>query len=115
MYDKEETVIGKALNKGDLAIKFIMPQDIDYATEKQKEHISDYLLIDYHHVYSDDNNNVNMNYAYTNVTGNYKNDGFFLVIHVDGTFIPRVILVRVPLCSERFMKSGVQCSVFLYI
>ena len=34
MYDKEETVIGKALNKGDLAIKFIMPQDIDYATEK---------------------------------------------------------------------------------
>ena len=54
MYDKEETVIGKALNKGDLAIKFIMPQDIDYATEKQKEHISDYLLIDYHHVYSDE-------------------------------------------------------------
>ena len=52
-----------------------MPQDMDYATEKQKEHISDYLLIDYHHVYSDDNNNVNMNYAYTNVTGNYKNDG----------------------------------------
>lgn len=75
MYDKEETVIGKALNKGDLAIKFIMPQDIDYATEKQKEHISDYLLIDYHHVYSNDNNNVNMNYAYTNVTGNYKDDG----------------------------------------
>ena len=71
----EETVIGKALNKGDLAIKFIMPQDMDYATEKQKEHISDYLLIDYHHVYSNDNNNVNMNYAYTNVTGNYKDDG----------------------------------------
>ena len=75
MYDKEEAVIGKALNKGDLAIKFIMLQDMDYATEKQKEHISDYLLIDYHHVYSDDNNNVNMDYAYTNVTGNYKNDG----------------------------------------
>lgn len=68
MYDKEEAVIGKALNKGDLAIKFIMPQDMDYATEKQKEHISDYLLIDYHHVYSNDNNNVNMNYAYTNIT-----------------------------------------------
>ncbi len=44
-------------------------------TEKQNEHKTDYLLIDYNHVYSDANNNVNMNYSYTNVTGNYKNDG----------------------------------------
>ena len=55
--------------------KFIMPQDADYYTEKQNEHKTDYLLIDYNHVYSDANNNVNMNYSYTNVTGNYKNDG----------------------------------------
>lgn len=75
MYDKDETVIGKALKKGDPAIKFIMPQDADYSTEKQNEHKTDYLLIDYNHVYSDANNNVNMNYSYTNVTGNYKNDG----------------------------------------
>ena len=75
MYDKDETVIGKALKKGDPAIKFIMPQDADYSTEKQNEHKTDYLLIDYNHVYSDENNNVNMNYSYTNVTGNYKNDG----------------------------------------
>ena len=75
MYDKDETVIGKTLKKGDPAIKFIMPQDADYSTEKQNEHKTDYLLIDYNHVYSDRNNNVNMNYSYTNVTGNYKNDG----------------------------------------
>lgn len=75
MYDKDETVTGKALNKGDLAIKFIMPQDADYPAEKQNEHMADYLVIDYKHVYSDEHNNVNMNYAYTNMTGNYKNDG----------------------------------------
>ena len=75
MYDKDETVIGKTLKKGDPAIKFIMPQDADYSTEKQNEHKTDYLLIDHNHVYSDRNNNVNMNYSYTNVTGNYKNDG----------------------------------------
>ena len=75
MYDKDETVIGKALKKGDPVIKFIMPQDADYSMEKQNEHKTDYLLIDYNHVYSDENNNVNMNYSYTNVTGNYKNDG----------------------------------------
>ena len=39
MYDKEEAVIGKALNKGDLAIKFIMPQDMDYATAVSYTHL----------------------------------------------------------------------------
>jgi len=75
MYDKDAAVVGKALKKGDLAIKFIMPQDMDYSTEKQKEHNSDYLLVDYNNVYSDQKNNVNMNYSYTNVVGNYKGDG----------------------------------------
>lgn len=37
MYDKEETVIGKALNKGDLAIKFIMPQDHRLCRQRNKK------------------------------------------------------------------------------
>ncbi|MCI1647323.1 MAG: RagB/SusD family nutrient uptake outer membrane protein [Bacteroides sp.] len=75
MYDKNESVTGHPLSKGDLAIKFIMPQDKDYLTEKQKEHESGYLLVDYNEVYSDKSNKVNMNYAYVNAVGNYKSDG----------------------------------------
>lgn len=75
MYDKNESVTGHLLSKGDLAIKFILPQDKDYLAEKQKEHESGYLLVDYNDVYSDKNNKVNMNYAYANAVGNYKNDG----------------------------------------
>ena len=75
MYDKHESVIGKAVNKGDLAIRFIMPQDEDYESEKQNEHNSGYLLVDYKQVYNNEKKHVSMNYSYTNTIGNYKDDG----------------------------------------
>ena len=40
MYDKDESIVGTELKKGDLAIKFVMPQDEDYAEEKANRHLS---------------------------------------------------------------------------
>lgn len=58
MYDKSSSVSGQTLQEGDLAIKFVMPQDDDYATEIANRSTSNYLLIDYYDVYDDDNNNI---------------------------------------------------------
>ena len=53
MYDKDESIVGTELKKGDLAIKFVMPQDEDYAEEKANRHTSNYLMIAYDDVYND--------------------------------------------------------------
>lgn len=45
---------------GDLAIKFVMPQDEDYEEEIAKKATSPYLLVDYKDVYSDAGKNVIM-------------------------------------------------------
>jgi hypothetical protein len=74
-FDKTSDVSGQSLAVGDLAVKFIMPQDNDYATEKASKHTSKYLVIDYADVYNDSKHNVNMNYAYTNTSDTYKSDG----------------------------------------
>ncbi len=76
-YDRDNSVVGKALKKetSDLAIKFIMPQDANYAVESANKLSRSYLVIDYKDVYDDTKKNVKMNYAYQNPRGNYKADG----------------------------------------
>lgn len=62
MYDKDASIVGTELKTEDLAIKFIMPQDADYAKEKSDRHASKYLRIAYDDVYNDRNRNANMKY-----------------------------------------------------
>ena len=77
-YDRDATVVmGKTLAAAtnDLAIKFIMPQDADYADESANKLKRDYLVVDYRDVYDDAAKNVKMKYAYQNPVGDYKADG----------------------------------------
>lgn len=52
-FKKDASVTGTHLAVGDLAVKFVMPQDTDYATEIAKKSTSNYLLVDYKDVYDD--------------------------------------------------------------
>jgi hypothetical protein len=61
-YDKDAGLKNTAFAVGDKAIKFVMPQDADYAAEIAGRHTSKYLLVDYKAVYNDANKNVNMTY-----------------------------------------------------
>ncbi len=58
-YDKSSSIVGAQINDGDLAIKFVMPQDDDYATEIANKSTSNYMLIDYFDVYDDDTKSIN--------------------------------------------------------
>lgn len=60
MYGKDASVAGVRLEKGDLAIKFVMPQDEGYAEEKARRGASPYLLVAYDDVYDDRQRNVIM-------------------------------------------------------
>lgn len=53
IYGKAASLEGKKINNGDLAIKIVMPQDPDYATEVANAATSNYLLVDYKKLYSD--------------------------------------------------------------
>lgn len=59
-YDKDASVVGNKLNKGDLAIKIVMPQDADYDNLIAQKSSLPYLLVDYKDVYDDQNHNVKM-------------------------------------------------------
>lgn len=59
-FRKDRSVEGKSLTIGDLAVKFITPQDNDYETEKAKKATSDYLIVDYADVYDAAKKNVIM-------------------------------------------------------
>lgn len=54
IYGKDASMVGKKINYGDLAIKIVVPQDADYAEEVAKSATSNYLLIDYKKLYSDE-------------------------------------------------------------
>lgn len=54
MYGKDASMKDKNINYGDLAIKIVMPQDADYAEEVAKARTSNYLLVDYKKLYSDE-------------------------------------------------------------
>ena len=58
IYGKDASMKGKKISKGELAIKFVMPQDADYAAEVAKAATSNYLLVDYKKLYSDANNEI---------------------------------------------------------
>lgn len=74
-YDKEAAVLGNSLAVGNLAIKFIMPQDADYSTRVATKHQVPYLVVDYKDVYNDANKNINMTYSYTNPSKGYTDNG----------------------------------------
>ena len=74
-YDKSSNVTGKTIADGELAVKFIMPQDVDYDELKAIKHNADYLIVDYADVYNDNKKNVKMTYRYSNVTDGYTADG----------------------------------------
>lgn len=74
-YDRENSVVGKEIQVGDLAIKFIMPQDEDYVTEKANKLKSNYLIVDYKDIYNDVAKNINMTYSYVNPSEGYTSDG----------------------------------------
>lgn len=62
-WDKDASLGGSRITVGNKAIKFIMPQDADYATEKAKIATAPYLIVDYAAVYDDANRNVIMKNA----------------------------------------------------
>ncbi len=74
-YDREGAVLGQSLAVGDLAIKFIMPQDADYETESASKLSQSYLVVDYNDIYNDANKNINMTYSYSNPSEGYTSDG----------------------------------------
>lgn len=74
-YDRDASVLGKSLAVGDLAIKFIMPQDADYATESADKLKKNYLVVDYKDIYNDSKKNINMTYSYSNPSTGYTSDG----------------------------------------
>lgn len=74
-YDRDNTVIGQSLAVGDLGVRFIMPQDQDYATESASKLSRPYLVVDYKDIYNDDNKDIRMNYAYSNPSEGYLADG----------------------------------------
>ena len=74
-FDRESNVEGKKIEVGQLAIKFIMPQDENYAEESAKKLEKDYLVVDYKDVYDDAKKNVKMNYSYSNPSEGYTSDG----------------------------------------
>lgn len=74
-FDRESSVEGKQIGVGELAVKFIMPQDEDYASEVTDKLEKGYLVVDYKDVYDDVKKNVKMTYSYTNPTEGYTSDG----------------------------------------
>ena len=74
-YDRESSVLGQSLNEGDLAIKFIMPQDANYQIESAEKLSQSYLVVDYKDVYNDTRNNINTTYSYVNSSEGYSSDG----------------------------------------
>ena len=53
IYKKDASIKDTPIAVGDLAIKFVMPQDADYAAEVAGRGTSNYLLVDYKDVYDD--------------------------------------------------------------
>ena len=74
-FDRETSVIGEQISVGDLAIKFIMPQDPEYATESAEKFNQKHLVVDYKDIYNDATKSINMTYAYQNPSDGYAADG----------------------------------------
>ena len=59
-YGKEAAMVDRKIEKDATAIKFVMPQDADYAAEVAGKTTSNYLLVDYKDVYDDAKRNIIM-------------------------------------------------------
>ncbi|MDE6556325.1 MAG: RagB/SusD family nutrient uptake outer membrane protein [Duncaniella sp.] len=59
-YDKAVTLKGTPLAEGDLAIRIVMPQDANYATEVANKANSPYILVEYKDVYKDGDKSIIM-------------------------------------------------------
>lgn len=70
-YDRAASVENTELKKGDLAIKFVLPQDADYTSEVANKLTKSYLLVDYKDIYNDAKKNINMTYSYQNPSEGY--------------------------------------------
>ena len=80
-YDRVSSVAGTRLNVGDLAIKFIMPQDADYVTESAEKLSKPYLVVDYKDVYNNNGKNINMRYTYRNPSASYSGEDVNLFVY----------------------------------
>jgi hypothetical protein len=74
-YDRDQSVLGQKVLKGERAIRFIMPEDSDYTTLSANKLNQKYLVVDYADIYNDAAKNVRMTYAYQHPTGAYTSDG----------------------------------------
>lgn len=59
-YDKDASIKDTKIAVGDLAIRFVMPQDDSYAAEVAAKGTSNYLLVEYKDVYDDSNKGIIM-------------------------------------------------------
>ncbi|MCM1079782.1 MAG: RagB/SusD family nutrient uptake outer membrane protein [Bacteroidales bacterium] len=73
LWGKDLSVVGTGISVGDKAIRFIMPQDADYAAEKAATATAPYLVVDYKAVYNDAGRNVIM----TDAAGNENQFRYF--------------------------------------
>lgn len=74
-FDKVASVVGKTVATGEKAVRFVMPQDDDYAEEVANKDESSYLLVDYKSVYNDEQKNIHMHYRYDHPSEGYPADG----------------------------------------
>lgn len=68
-FDRSSRVApGESVQVGDLAIRFVMPQESDYAEVTSAKYDQPYLVVDYNDVYDDLNKNVKTSYTYQNAS-----------------------------------------------
>ncbi|MDE6430178.1 MAG: RagB/SusD family nutrient uptake outer membrane protein [Duncaniella sp.] len=62
-YKKDAALTGTTIKSGDLGLRFVMPQDENYAAEVAGRGTSNYILVDYKDVYDDAKNDIIMDAA----------------------------------------------------
>lgn len=60
-YKKDNSILGNTIESGDVAVRFVMPQDGSYANEIANRGTSNYILVDYKDIYDDSKNDIIMN------------------------------------------------------
>ena len=128
-YGKSNSILGQEIGVGDLAIKFVMPQDEDYATEIANKAISNYVLIDYADVYDDANKRIKMTYngvesqlRYLFPSLNKHNSGQYYVVNagsrrngnLNGTFMmrmPEIYLIAAEL--DIYLNGGANAMSYI--
>ncbi len=104
-YGKSTSLLDKTIAVGDLAVRFVMPQDGNYAAETAGQATSNYVLIDYADVYDDAGKSIKMSYKgaesqlrYLFPSLNKHNSGRYYVVNegskrngnLNGTFMMRM-------------------------